>query len=99
MGQEVAALRDFNPAYVSSGSQPAVTASQHWRPVMFDQQTYSPPKILEPIDGQLGIADGVLVVLMTEVLSQRASIMAIVGELVSAGVKRQLLQDHRAALG
>jgi hypothetical protein len=33
------ALRDFDPAYVSKGSQAAVTAAQHWRPVMLDQQT------------------------------------------------------------
>src|SRR6516165_3919787 len=30
-----AALQDFGPAYRRLGSQPAVTASQHWRPVMF----------------------------------------------------------------
>ena len=51
----------------------------------------SPPEILEPIYGQLGIADGVLDVLMTVVVLQRTSIVAVVGELVSAGVKRQWL--------
>src|SRR5215469_9209677 len=53
---------------------------------MFGQQTYSPPEILEPIDGQLGIPDGVLDVLMTEVMLERASIVPIVRKLVSAGV-------------
>ena len=48
---------------------------------------------LEPIDGQLGIADGVLDVLMTEVVLQRTSIVAIVGELVPAGMPEHVRVD------
>jgi hypothetical protein len=54
---------------------------------MFDQQTESsPPKVLETIYGQFGIADGVLDVFMAEIMLERARILAIVRELVSAGV-------------
>ena len=48
----------------------------------------SPPKILELIHGHFAIADGVLDVLMTEVMLQRASIAAIVRKLVPQACRR-----------
>ena len=59
----------------------------------------SPPKVLEPINGQFGIADGVLDVFMTEVVLQRTSIVAIVRQLVSAGVPEHVRVDAKWHLG
>jgi hypothetical protein len=53
----------------------------------------SSPEILKPIHGQFGIADGMLDVFMTDIVLQRASIVAIVGELVSAGVPEHVRVD------
>ena len=64
-----------------------------------NRHNQSPPKVLEPIDGQLGIADGVLDVLMTEIMLERASIVAIVGELVAAGVPEHVRVDANWHLG
>jgi len=90
---EPAALRDVSPVYVplwvSTGDyRIAALASGYVRPT--DIIT---AKVLEPIDGQLGIADGVLDVLMTEIMLERASIVAIVGELVAAGVPEHVRVD------
>jgi hypothetical protein len=59
----------------------------------------SPPEILEPSHSHFGIADGVLDILMTEVVLQRTSIVAIVGELVSAGVPEHVRVDAKWHLG
>ena len=53
----------------------------------------SPPKVLEPIHGQLGIADGVLDVLVTKIMLERASIVPIVRKLVPAGVPEHVRVD------
>ena len=45
-----------------------------------------------------GTLAGVLDILMTEVVLQRASIVAGIREHVRAGVKRQSLQDHGSDL-
>jgi hypothetical protein len=34
-----AALRDFNPVYVGSGSIVRITALQHWQPLKLSEQT------------------------------------------------------------
>jgi len=46
----------------------------------------SSPEILEAIDCQLGVADGVLDILVTQVVLQRSRVVAIVGQPVAAGV-------------
>jgi hypothetical protein len=39
VGQQHAAVRDFDPGYVSNGSKPEVTAPQQQRPVRLEQRT------------------------------------------------------------
>jgi hypothetical protein len=59
----------------------------------------SSPKIFEAIHCQFGIADSVLDILMTEVVLERASIMAIVRELVPAGMAEHVRVDAKWHLG
>jgi hypothetical protein len=88
-----AAVRDFYPANDGFGSQPAnriaALASGYVRST--DIITAKSP--FEPIYGQLGIADGMLDILMTEIMLQRASIVAIVRKLVPAGVPEHVWVD------
>src|SRR4051794_16955209 len=44
------------------------------------------PEVLEPIGRKLGVSDGVLDVLMAEVVLQAASVHALVRQLVPAGM-------------
>jgi hypothetical protein len=44
------------------------------------------PKVPEPIRGQLGISDRMLNVLVSEVVLQSPGVVAVVGELVAAGM-------------
>ena len=51
---------------------------------------HSPPKILEPICRQLGIAHRVLDILVAQVVLQSAGIVAIVGELEPARMSKHV---------
>ena len=51
--------------------------------------TLTPPKVLESVGRHFGVPDGVLYVLVPEVVLQGPGVMAIVRELESAGVAMQ----------
>ena len=57
------------------------------------------PEILEPRRRQLGVADRVLNVLMTEVSLKRSGIVSLVGERVAAGVPEHVRVRLEAKLG
>ena len=58
-----------------------------------------PPEILEPIRGHFRVSDGMLDILVAKVMLQRASIVAIVGELIAAGVTQHVRMDAKRHFG
>jgi hypothetical protein len=58
-----------------------------------------PPKILEPVGRHFGVPDGVLNVLVPEVVLQGSRIVAIVGELEAAGVAEHVRVNREWHLG
>ena len=58
-----------------------------------------PPKILEPVGCHVGVPNGVLDVLVPEVVLQGPRVVAIVGELEAAGVAKHVRMDREWHLG
>ena len=58
-----------------------------------------PPKILEPVGCHVGVPNGVLDVLVPEVVLQGARVVAIVGELEPAGMAKHVRVDREWHLG
>src|SRR5262249_39713489 len=58
-----------------------------------------PPKVLEPVGRQFGVPDGVLNILMPEVVLQGPRVVAIVGELEPAGMAEHVGVDREWHLG
>jgi len=61
--------------------------------------TLIPPKVLEPVGRHVGVPDGVLNVLVPEVVLQGPGVMAIVRELEPAGVAKHVRVDRKWHLG
>src|SRR5262245_4570494 len=57
------------------------------------------PKILEPVGRHFGIPDGVLNVLVAEVVLQGPRVVAIVGELEPTGMAKHVRVDREWHLG
>jgi hypothetical protein len=53
----------------------------------------APPKVLEPVGCHVGVPDGVLNVLVAEIVLQGTGIMAIVGELEPTGMAQHVRVD------
>src|SRR5262245_66306852 len=53
-----------------------------------------PPKVLEPVGRHFGVPDGVLDVLVPEVMLQGPRVVAIVGELEPAGMAQHVRVDR-----
>src|SRR5215831_14050991 len=82
-----------------------------WRVVFFEREDLPcgamdpappssvPPKVLEPIGCHVGVPDGVLNVLVPEVVLQGARVVAIVGQLEPAGVAKHVRVDRKGHLG
>src|SRR5262245_9214862 len=62
-------------------------------------QSSVPPKILEPVGRHFRVSDGVLNVLVPEVVLQGARVVAIVGKLEPAGVAKHVRVDREWHLG
>src|SRR5271166_367675 len=58
-----------------------------------------PPEITEPIGCHLGVAHGVLDILVAEIVLQRSRVVSVVGELVSTGVPQHVRVDTKRHLG
>src|SRR5262252_1405768 len=58
-----------------------------------------PPKVLEPVWRHIGVPDCVLNVLVPEVVLQGPRVVAIVGELESAGMAKHVRVDREWHLG
>src|SRR5262245_40301003 len=58
-----------------------------------------PPKVLEPIGRHFGISDGVLDVLVAEVVLQGPRVVAIIGELEPAGMAKHVRVDGEWHIG
>src|SRR5271166_1815622 len=58
-----------------------------------------PPEITEPIGCHLGVAHGVLDILVAEIVLQRSRVVSVVGELVSTGVPQHVGVDTKRHLG
>src|SRR5262249_22965690 len=61
--------------------------------------TLIPPKILESVGRHFGVSDGVLNVLVPEVMLQSPRVVAVVGELESAGMAKHVRVDRERHLG
>src|SRR5262249_6863420 len=61
--------------------------------------TLIPPKVLEPVGRQFGVPDGVLNVLVPEVVLQGARVVTIVGEFEPAGMAKHVWVDREWHLG
>src|SRR5262245_8899758 len=59
----------------------------------------APPKVLEPVGCHVGVPDGMLNVLVAEIVLQGTGIMAIVGELEPAGMAKHVGMDREWHLG
>ena len=57
------------------------------------------PEVPEAGGRKLGVANGVLDILVAEVVLQSAGIVAVVGELVTAGVAQHVWMDREWHLG
>ena len=58
-----------------------------------------PPKVLEPVGRHFGVSDGVLNVLVPEVVLQGARVVAIVGEFEPTGMAKHVWVDREWHLG
>src|SRR5215468_2771693 len=58
-----------------------------------------PPKVLETVGRHFGVSDGVLNVLVPEVVLQGPRVVAIVGELEPTGVAKHVWVDREWHLG
>ena len=58
-----------------------------------------PPKILEPVGRHFGVSDGVLNVLVREVMPQGPRVVAVVGQLESTGMAKHVRVDREWHLG
>src|SRR5215469_9993046 len=58
-----------------------------------------PPKILESVGRHFGVSDGVLNVVVPEVMLQGPGVMAIVGELEPTGMAKHVRVDREWHLG
>src|SRR5262245_38099105 len=58
-----------------------------------------PPKVLEPVGRHFGVPDGVLDVLVPEVVLQGPCVMAVVGQLEPAGMAEHVWVDRKWHLG
>ena len=58
-----------------------------------------PPKILESVGHHFGVPDGVLDVLVPEVVLQGARVVAIIGELEPTGMAKHVRMDREWHLG
>src|SRR5262249_27841451 len=59
----------------------------------------APPKVLEPVGCHVGVPDGVLNVLVPEVVLERSRVVAIVGELEPTGMAKHVGVDREWHLG
>ena len=57
-----------------------------------------PPKILESVGRQVGVSDGVLNVLVPEVMLQGARIVTIIGQLEPTGMAKHVRVDGNGIL-
>src|SRR5262245_9285710 len=58
-----------------------------------------PPKVLEAVGRHVGVPDGVLNVLVPEVVLQGPRVVAVVGELESTGMAKHVWVDREWHLG
>src|SRR6516164_4626025 len=82
-----------------------------WRVVLFEREDLPcgamdpappssvPPKVLEPVGRHFGVPDGVLDVLVAEVVLQGPRVVAIVGQLEPTGVAKHVGMDREWHLG
>src|SRR5262245_59555520 len=82
-----------------------------WRVVFFEREDLPcgamdpappssvPPKVLEPIGCHVGVPDGVLNVLVPEVMLQGPRVVAVVGELEPTGMAKHVRVDREWHLG
>src|SRR5215471_17702079 len=82
-----------------------------WRVVFFEREdlpcgamdpappSSAPPKVLEPIGCHVGVPDGVLNVLVSEVMLQGPRVVAVVGELEPTGMAKHVRVDREWHLG
>src|SRR5262245_40707201 len=61
--------------------------------------TSVPPKVLKPVERHFGVPDGVLDVLVPEVVLQGPRVVAIVGELEPTGMTKHVRVDREWHLG
>src|SRR6516165_9760845 len=61
--------------------------------------TLTPPKVLESVGRHFGVPDGVLYVLVPEVVLQGPGVMAIIGQLEPAGMAKHVRVDRERHLG
>jgi hypothetical protein len=50
----------------------------------------SSPEVTEAVEGKLGVANGVLNILVPEIVLQRSGVVAIIGELEAASVPQHV---------
>ena len=82
-----------------------------WRVVFFEREglpcgamdpappSSTPPKVLEPIGCHVGVPNGVLDVLVSEVMLQGPRVVAVVGELEPTGMAKHVRLDREWHLG
>ena len=82
-----------------------------WRVVFFEREDLPcgavdpappssvPPKVLESVGRHFGVSDGVLNVLVPEVMLQRPRVVAIIGELKTTGMAQHVRVDREWHLG
>src|SRR5512135_2282273 len=57
------------------------------------------PELLEPIAAELGVADGVLDILVPEVVLNRPGVLAVVGQLETGGMPQHVGMDGQVEAG
>src|SRR5215831_14828098 len=88
------------PRAAPPGGTPRVTCSKRQRgstptaTAVVADRTRSPPKVLEPVGCHVGVPDGVLNVLVPEIVLQGSRVVAIVGQLEPAGMAKHVWVDR-----
>src|SRR5215467_11035363 len=82
-----------------SGSHPELAGARKRRHQDAQGLRSASPKVLEPVRRHFGVSDGVLNVLVPEVMLQCARVVAIVGELKTAGMAQHVWVDREWHVG
>src|SRR5947209_4339779 len=86
------------PRHTSTLPQSGGSEPRELPPLLLSKRTSIFPKTLEPLRRQLGVAHGVLNILVPEIVLHRARVLPIVRQLVAARMSQHVWMDRKRKL-